>query len=106
MAQAIYELDSIGVDGALEAVAIHWYCNEGCASRAKIEGPTSTGENNDAEDGAVCETCGKEIDTTVSLADVMDAPHNFFKAVYSDNCICGQSKASSIHQGHQHLPTL
>jgi hypothetical protein len=61
MAQAIYELDPIGVDGALEAVAIHWYCNEGCASRAKIEGPTSTGENNDAEDGAVCETCGKEI---------------------------------------------
>lgn len=64
MAQAIYELEPIGEHGADEATRIHWYCNGECASRASGDGPTSSGENDDAEEGAICEACGKYIDTT------------------------------------------
>ena len=82
MAQAIYELEPIGEHGADEATRIHWYCNGECASRASVDGPTSSSENDDAEEGAICEACGKYIDTTVSLADVMAAPHAYLSGLF------------------------
>ncbi|CAN5951025.1 unnamed protein product [Sphagnum jensenii] len=63
MAQAIYELEPIGKDGALEAVAAHFYCTTECSCRDKIDWPTSTSETFDYADGTVCETCGFELST-------------------------------------------
>jgi len=55
-----YDLEPIGVNGALEAVNVHWFCSLVCAS---VEGFTKNaiGENPDALPGTTCEHCGVEI---------------------------------------------
>jgi hypothetical protein len=59
-ALAIYELDSIGVNGALEAVAVYHFCSEDCrqAFRRTLWEPTSLGVSSDFIDGTVCDKCG------------------------------------------------
>jgi hypothetical protein len=55
---ALYELEPIGVGGALEAVATHWFCSETCRSSFTCDGPTANGTNNEWMDGTVCDSCG------------------------------------------------
>ena len=63
MTKAIYELDSIGKDDALEAVSVHWYCSTDCQNKGIKQFPTqqplsvSPDATNDFEDGAICESC-------------------------------------------------
>lgn len=62
---AIYILDPIGVDGALEANGtVFVYCSEACRTIAIIERgvesdpPHRLGASSDWVDGAVCDECG------------------------------------------------
>jgi len=58
----IYELAPIGVNGALEAVAVHWYCTESCRNKEKtLLGDTKTGLDHNFPDGTICEICGKPL---------------------------------------------
>jgi hypothetical protein len=58
----IYEMEPIGVNGALEAVAIHWYCSESCRDKDDtLLGDTKIGMNGDYADGTVCERCVKPL---------------------------------------------
>lgn len=62
-----YEMDSIGVDGALEAVASFHFCSVECRRRwlDRADFPTAQGEDTCAEilDGEVCEQCGTSLET-------------------------------------------
>ena len=58
---AVYELEPIGVDDALEANGqVHWYCSASCAAKAtNVPEPHSepTIDNGNCADRTVCETC-------------------------------------------------
>lgn len=55
-----YELEPIGVNGSLEAVAVHWYCSTACRDAAHPEGH-NYGSSGDYEPGTQCEQCGEEV---------------------------------------------
>jgi len=59
---AVYELEPIGENSALEANGqVHWYCTAECAVKdTTIPKPHSepTIDNGNCEDGTNCETCG------------------------------------------------
>ena len=62
MAFALYETEPIGLDGELEAVAVHFFCSDKCrAEQGEVPADQTVayGEDNDFIDGTVCETCGK-----------------------------------------------
>ena len=63
MAYAIYETEPIGVDGGLEAVAVHHFCTRVCrdsyAGPLKAHQTVALGEDNETIEGEVCEFCGK-----------------------------------------------
>ena len=67
MALAIYELEDIGENDTLEAVAVHWYCGRDCQTKGIEDFPVeqsitvSPEEVNDFEDGAVCEVCNQPL---------------------------------------------
>lgn len=65
MALAIYELDAIGLDGALEANGrVHFYCSHACleTGRSDFNNQTiATGSDDNWVDGTVCESCGDEL---------------------------------------------
>jgi len=66
-AAALYELEPIGVDGAMEANGlVYRFCNEECRTRftavvAEASPPLREGTDDDYEDGTVCDECGKEL---------------------------------------------
>ena len=63
MAKAIYELEPIGENEKLEAVAVHWYCSNKCQCKGILSFPiqqpitVDPAETDDFEDGAICEAC-------------------------------------------------
>ena len=61
MVHVVYEMEPIGVDGELEAVASHPYCSSACQMKHSISEPFKLGEENSSFDGLVCEACGKPI---------------------------------------------
>ena len=72
MAKAIFELEPIGVDGALEATYSHVFCSDKCREAFKLtDGQQSKfGEDVDFIDGCVCETCGVplELDALIGMS--------------------------------------
>lgn len=69
MAYAIYELEPIGKDGALEANGtIHWYCDKPCslAGRLDYKGDLAEGVDNDCVDGMRCEWCTSPLATAAA----------------------------------------
>lgn len=68
MAFVVYEMEAIGVGGALEAVAVHPFCSEACQSKHTIEGPVQLGENSSSFESLVCETCGKPMPCALTTA--------------------------------------
>lgn len=61
----IFEMEPIGVDGALESVAAYGFCCESCRFKFKIEHPqmrvSEAEEPNSFESGHVCDYCGGEL---------------------------------------------
>jgi hypothetical protein len=59
----IYEMDSIGANGALEAVGVHPFCSTSCRDTHiwKLLGPVKTGESDMDVSGLLCEECGKRL---------------------------------------------
>ena len=59
---ALYEMEPIGIDGHLEAVATLWFCSEGCReaylSHTEQLVVVASGEDSDYWDGICCEECG------------------------------------------------
>lgn len=71
MAHVIYEMEPIGVNGSLEAVAVHWYCSEGCRSAGRTDFKVdmahviiAEGEDHDWTDGTRCEWCTSPLQAT------------------------------------------
>ena len=66
----VFELDSIGVGGASEAVAVQWYCSEPCREAAitRDQLPAeqwTRGTSTDHVNGTVCEFCGQPVPNEV-----------------------------------------
>ena len=61
MSLALYEVEPIGLGGALEATTTYWFCSEECRQQFECESLTQPGENNEYEPGTVCDECGKEL---------------------------------------------
>lgn len=58
----IYELEPIGVDGALEAVCAHYYCSDTCRNAEVETFPAIRCSEADLSiDGIVCEHCSKSL---------------------------------------------
>jgi hypothetical protein len=55
----IYDMDEIGVNGALEAVGIHYFCSVECRANHSASG--QDGESDEYLPGTQCEECGKEL---------------------------------------------
>lgn len=62
MALCTYEREPIGVDGALEAVSVFYYCSQECREAAPHEDSDIDGESELTMDGLQCERCGKLLD--------------------------------------------
>lgn len=64
---AVFGLEPIGVDGALEATSVFVFCCDKCREtattnrRSDYEGPIALGSSPDWCDGAVCDECGKPL---------------------------------------------
>lgn len=67
MTTAIYEMEPIGVDGAMEAVAEHIFCSETCASEALAKwgnddiAYSAPRPTEPTMDGLLCENCCKPL---------------------------------------------
>lgn len=57
----LYEMEPIGVGGALEASIVHWFCSEQCRRVFELDAPVESGENGDFARGTQCEECGKVV---------------------------------------------
>ena len=63
MSFVIYELEPIGKDGALEAVAVNYYCSAKCQEKGAARFPisqaiaVSTEPDSERLPGTVCEVC-------------------------------------------------
>lgn len=59
----IYEMDSIGANGALEAVGFHPYCSVSCrdSHMSNFLGDIKAGETDSDVAGLLCEGCGKPV---------------------------------------------
>ena len=63
MALALYDMEPIGVDGALEATGVIYFCSPECrlAFAKQCQSPPATGEDSEFLPGHRCEECGKEL---------------------------------------------
>jgi hypothetical protein len=61
VAFVVYEMEAVGVGGALEACTMHPYCCAACQAKHKLIEPFKLSEGVLSSDGWVCETCGKPI---------------------------------------------
>jgi hypothetical protein len=61
MASAIFEMDAIGKDGALEAISVHYFCSDACQQKAAplMFGPIELGHDDPNIDGLMCEQCNR-----------------------------------------------
>lgn len=57
----IYEREPIGVNGALEAVAVRYFCSEACRAKNRHSENDLDGTSSDFYPGTLCETCNKPI---------------------------------------------
>lgn len=59
---AIFEVEPIGEDGALEANGrVYHFCSGQCRSTFDLSVPAHLGESDDWIDGAVCDKCGEPL---------------------------------------------
>jgi len=64
MAKALYVMQPIGADGALEAVDTLWFCSDECRGviAQNTEHTFTEGENSEYIPGTVCDECGDALD--------------------------------------------
>lgn len=64
MTLCLYEMDSIGAGGAMEAVAVKWFCSDKCRRIYETDVPVEAGEDDEWIDGTVCDECGTPLTRT------------------------------------------
>ena len=64
--KAIFELEPIGLDGALEANGVvYHFCSEECRAKfdgSGLSGVLQSGDSPDAIEGTVCDQCGIDLE--------------------------------------------
>jgi hypothetical protein len=58
----IYELEPIGVDGQLEAVAVRFFCSSTCRAMWTKQVSDVEGLDDSWIEGTVCDNCGKPLE--------------------------------------------
>jgi len=80
----LYEMEPIGVDGKLEAVATLWFCSDRCRRVYETDQTVESGENSEYLDGTLCEECGIPVVTKIGRTG---EESNYYVDIPTADCI-------------------